>query len=605
MKSKIMWLILSCLLVLSLVLASCDGTKTTKTTSTTVPTTKPTTTLTTTPATKPTTTPTTTTGGKWWDKYGIPQYGGTITFRNNRDPVNFDVAAPTATGADQLALWLETLSNPDMSTDPNLWEMKTTYCPIEYRKGLLAESWEQPDAQTIIFHIRKGIKWQDKAPVNGREFTAYDVEYHYNRIFGLGKYGFTTPTPYGKAETSFALLTSVTATDKYTVVFKWKEQSPDMLYGLIDTPAISNIVPREPVDLYGSMQDWKRAVGTGPWILDDYVSGSSLSMIRNPNYWQYDDRYPQNQLPYADKLKMLIIPDDATALAALRTGKIEVMRDIGWEKAKSLAQTNPMLLQATLPATGPSLEFRVDKAPFTDLRVRTALQMAIDLKEIATSYYGGTVDSTPVGLVHPVIKDYYTPFDQWPKEVQAGYTYNPEGAKKLLAEAGFPNGFKTNLVVPTNQDLDLMQVIKAYFLKIGVDMEIRVMDATSFTAFTFAWKHDQISARTPGATGLAYDPNRLFTRRYSKHTVNLTQNNDAFYDGLYEKFTTSMDQAERTKLVKQAMMYAVAQHWAVNILPTVNYCIYQPWFKGFQGESTGVDYSRYWIDSGLKKSLGY
>jgi peptide/nickel transport system substrate-binding protein len=600
MKSKILWLILSCLLVLSMILASC-GTKTTPTTTqTTVPTTKPTTTLTTTP----TTTATTTTGGKWWDQYGIPQYGGTITFRNNRDPVNFDVAAPTATGADMLGIWLETLSDPKWSTDPNLWEMKTNYIPNEYRKGLLAESWEQPDFQTVIFHIRKGIKWQNKAPVNGRDFTATDVEYHFNRIFGLGKYGFTAATPYGKAETSFALLESVVATDKYTVVFKFKTPSPDMLVALIDTPAIANIVPREPVDLYGSMQNWKVAVGTGPWILDDYVSGSSLSMIRNPNYWQNDDRYPQNQLPYADKLKLLIIPDDATTIAALRTGKIEVLRDIGWEKAKSLAQSNPILVHNTLPATGPSLEFRVDKAPFTDLRVRTALQMAVNLKEIATNYYGGTVDPTPVGLVHPVIKDYYTPFDQWPKDVQAGYTYNHEGAKKLLAEAGFPNGFKTNLVVPTNQDLDLMQIIKSYFLAIGVDMEIRVMDPTSFTSFTFAWKHDQISARTPGATGLAYDPNRLFTRRYSKHTVNLTQNNDAYYDGLYQKFTTSLDEAERTKLVKDAMLYAIAQHWAVNILPTVNYCISQPWFKGFHGENSG-DYSRYWIDSSLKKSLGY
>jgi hypothetical protein len=126
MKSKITWLVLSCLLVLSMVLASC-GTKTTPTTTTTTtPTTKPTTTTITT--TKPTTTPTTTTtGGKWWDKYGVPQYGGTITFRNTGDPVYFDVTQTTATGVDQLGLWLETLSGADIATDPSLWEMKTTY----------------------------------------------------------------------------------------------------------------------------------------------------------------------------------------------------------------------------------------------------------------------------------------------------------------------------------------------------------------------------------------------------------------------------------------------------------------------------------------------
>ncbi len=398
-------------------------------------------------------------------------------------------------------------------------------------------------------------------------------------------YGFTTATPYGKSETEFGLIKSVTATDKYTVVFKWQQPSIGMLYAILDTPAISNIIPREPVDLYGSMQNWKNAVGTGPWILDDYVSGSSLSMSKNQNYWKYDDRHPENKLPYADKLKLLIIPDSATALAALRTGKIDVMTSLSWQTGLSLSKTNPKLLQATVPQTGVSLEFRCDLKPYNDIRVRTALQMAIDLNDIAKNFYGSTVPSTPVGLVHPVIKDFYTPFDQWPKDVQAGYIYNPEGAKKLLADAGYPSGFKTNVVMPStsSENIDLMQVIKAYFLKIGVDMEIRVMDSVSFNTFVSASKQDQISARSPGATGLAYDPDRLFTRRYSKHTVNMTHNNDAYYDGLYEKFTASLSDAERSTLVHEAMMYAVAQHWAVNILPTVGYNLYQPWFKGYQG----------------------
>jgi len=86
----------------------------------------------------------------------------------------------------------------------------------------------------------------------------------------------------------------------------------------------------EAVKMWGDVNDWHHAIGTGPFILKDFVSGSAATLVSNPNYWGYDERYPQNKLPYIDTLKVLIIPDQATALAALRTGKVDV---IGWDFA--------------------------------------------------------------------------------------------------------------------------------------------------------------------------------------------------------------------------------------------------------------------------------
>ena len=186
MKIKYFWLILSCLMVLTLVLVSC-GTKTNTTITSTTSTTKTT-------------------------DMGTPKYGGTITYQVTTGPARFD---PYNTNVEQAqCLYFETLGVADLTIDRKLCPFIGGYIPMEYTTGQLAESWERPDLKTVIFHIRKGIHWQDKEPVNGREFTAYDVEYHYHRMFGLGS-GFTSRSPFQTAA-SYDLMQSVTATDKYT-----------------------------------------------------------------------------------------------------------------------------------------------------------------------------------------------------------------------------------------------------------------------------------------------------------------------------------------------------------------------------------------------------
>jgi peptide/nickel transport system substrate-binding protein len=602
MKKRTGWMFLVCLTLVSVVLASCA--KSTPTTMT-IQTTTPITTIITKPTTTTTqaTTPVTTTGN-WWDKFGTPQYGGTIIIRTTTDVASFD---PYFTGSNYAghliqSLYMEMFGALDWTVDRKIWDFKTRWRPPPYRAGLLAESWEQPDLQTVIMHVRKGVNWQDKPPMNGRELIADDIAYHYNRIFGLGGYGFTKKSPYVTQE-MYAPMASVTATDKYTVVFKWKLASLEMLPTLLNEFGPANIEAPEVVKQYGDVNDWRRAVGTGPFILKDFVSGSSVIAIKNPNYWGYDERYPQNRVPYVDEVKFLIIPDDATAFAALRTGKVDLIETLTWQQAQSLGRTNPDIVQVKIPAPGQSLELRVDKAPFTDIRVRKALQMAVDLKTIAQSFYGGYVDSTPAGLFQ-LAPGYYYPFADWPKELQAEYTYNPAGAKKLLVEAGFPQGFKTNVVTAASYDIDLLEVLKSYFTQIGVDMEIRVMDPVSFTAFTRGGKHDQMVA----AASVAYpgEPTVGWSRRYSTHTTNPTFNNDLVYDAMYNKWNTSLDAVERRQLMVDADKYAITQHWAVNILPLSTYNIFQPYFKGYSGEAylTGFCFARFWVDQSLKKTMG-
>ena len=598
MKSKIFWLMLSCLMVLSMVLASCG----TKTTPTTTPTTKPTTTSTFTPTSTPTTTPTTTATGNWWDVYGVPQYGDTITIRWSADPTSFDVyfrGSGDASGA-------EPLFRRNTSIDPKIWDFTTKFNDPKYNTSNLADSWEMPDLATLILHMHPGVHYWDRAPMNGREFNADDVVYNFHRLLGIGS-GFSKPTPYTGLGLAMPTVTSVTAPDKYTVVFKASKPSLPMYFEPSDPYNVWSPIQggREIVEKYGDLTVWSHCVGTGPFMIIDYVSGSSISFIKNPNYWNNDSRYPQNKLPYADALKYLIIPDDATALAALRTGKIDLIENLSLRQSKSLSQTNPELKQLTRPLNpSVALGMRVDKAPFTDIRVRKAMQMAMDLKTIAATYYGGVVDPTPIGLIYPGYTGYCTPYSEWDADVKAGYAYNPDGARKLLTEAGFPKGFKTNMVATPIYDLDIFEVIKSYLAAIGIDMTIQVMDNTAYTAFLRAEKQDALFVDRAAAP---ITPYVSIQYRRSKQAYDYVHAADPIYDNFYDKAQSTTDKDEQRSLIKQADYEAIKQQWVVCLPLQISYCVYQPYLAGgYTGQQTmGSDIlSRFWIDLKLKRAMG-
>ena len=152
------------------------------------------------------------------------------------------------------------------------------------------------------------------------------------------------------------------------------------------------------VDKYGDMKDWKNSVGTGPYMMTDFISSSSLTYSRNPNYWQMDPLHPKNQLPYPDGYKELIITDSSTQQAAFRTGKIDIMSNMSggltYDDFQAILSTNPKSQYVETSGSHPALWGRMDKTdlPFKDIKVRQALNMAINKQDIVDSYYKGHAD---------------------------------------------------------------------------------------------------------------------------------------------------------------------------------------------------------------------
>ena len=548
----------------------------------------------------------------WWDKLGKPQYGGTMNLRFPSNIVNFD-PYNEAQLTQIFWAWMESMANGDWTLDPASFDYKIFLSPNQYRKGQLAESWEFTDPKTFVVHLRKGIHWQDIPPVNGREFTADDVAYHYHRLFGLGSG--LKPSPWHSTVPAYRNLVSVTAVDKYMVVFKWKIANPDLvmvsLFGVNPTQVFE---AREAVEKWGDLEDWHHAIGTGPFILKDFVSGSSATLVKNPNYWGHDERYPQNKLPYVDKVKILIIPDNNKALEAMRAGQIDLLVPVSLQDAQAMRRTNPEIVQIPLPfSVTVSVDPRVDKAPFTDIRVRKAMQMAIDLPAIAKDYYHGLVEPYPAVFSSRDVKGLGFPYDEWPQDLKDEYAYNPIAAKQLLADAGYPNGFKTNVVADTAGDMALLKIVQSYLAQIGIDMEIRPMDPAAWNDFVIlGHKHDQMSQRQMRPQGYTFEPIRMMHGLQAGHSTH-QMINDPMCDTFYPRALAARNVDEAKQIYREANEYLTRQHFSISLLQPKSFALCQPWFKGYNGQFGSVtlaavlsfDLGRYWIDQKLKTSLGY
>lgn len=521
----------------------------------------------------------------WWDKFGPPKYGGTITIPSASLMPAFD--ASKLPGLVRNSLWFEPIFFHDWTLDRKIWDFKG-FIPLEYWQGQLAERWDYPDMQTMIIHVRKGVKWQNKPPVNGREFTAKDLEYHFHRIFGLGS-GFTKPSPFYMP--FIANIESATANDKYTLVIKFKNSSITAK-SLIEIPI--RIQAQESVEAEGGLTDWTKAVGTGPWILKDFITGHSMVFEKNPDYYIFDERHPENRTPYLDRFNLVSIPDIATQLAAVRTGKIDYLADVPLQQSISLAKTNPEILQAKIPAASLNIDIRTDTKPFNDIRVRKSLEMSIDRQAIANGYYNGIVDGKPTGLISPDSQKGYTlPFDEWPADLKEGYSYNIEKARALLTEAGYPNGFKTNVVASSFADLELLEVIKSQFMELDVDMEIKVMERTAQEAFIQGGKHDQMATTGAGGGGGGAPPWRSLQLRSSNNRFNAAHVDDPVMNEFIKKTTTITDLEELKKTCIEADIYALSQYWNITVCPSAVFNVYQPYLKGYSGESAFEYYGQY------------
>jgi len=626
-KKGTLWGLITLLIVASMILASCSSSTTattaTTTSSTTITTTTtttattslgPTTTSTATSTTSVTVTASTTSTGNWWDTLGAPQYGGTMTVNDSTDPGLWDPNGGSILSSLEF-LYMDSLFGADWTANPSVQNYQLSYWDESYVTGDLLSDWEFNTPGVLTMHVRKGVYWQNLPPVNGRELTSADILFHMNRMAGLGS-GYTASVAYYVADAWVAQIKSVAAPDNWTVVMTFGTQNPEFIFENMEAPGCDCTIENpEAVQAYTTpgnpeLTNWRNAVGTGPFILTDFVDNSSATFVRNPNYWATDERHPANRLPYVSNLKILIIGNLATAEAAMRAGKIDIMDTIPTNDAVNMKKTNPTMNEIAVPlGNGLCIDPRDDLAPFTNLNVRIALQEAINLPQIASQYFGGGCDPSPLPLTSNFMPGWGYPYSTWTAAQQAQYAYSPTNAKALLAAANFPNGFTTDITVDSSAPYqDLIQILQSEFAAINVNMSITLMAHSQFSAFVVTGHHETgLCYRTSGSLGLGYYPIRQLMKFQTGGSSNDMMVSDPKIDGWYASAmnATSVDQIKQ--IVHDENVYVINQNFLLSLVQPYAFFLCQPWLKGFNGQygSTcgtvgpllGFQYeSRYWID---------
>jgi len=477
----------------------------------------------------------------------------------------------------------------------------------------IADSWEYSEDGTIIFHIHKGAHFWNKAPVNGREITADDVVYSINRQWSAPT-GFHTVS-WGAVNRP----TSIKALDKWTVEIK---VNPDMVGMHLDqTGAFLYIEPHEVIEKYGNANDWHNIVASGPFMITDYVPGSAITFSRNPSYWGVDPNHPENQVPYVDGMKRLIIPDSSTRLAALRTGKIDYLQALSIDDFKLIHQQHPEMLTQNIYGHPNFLVARVDKPelPFADLRVRQAMNLALNQQEILDGFYDGQgeVLSWPWYSWKTNAKA-YIPLKDLPAEpttpdsrcgAQELFGYNPTKAKQLLAEAGYPDGFKTHIACTTTQ-VDLLSICKEQLSEVGIDMELQVMEQGVFNSYLRGRKHDEMIVTGGKFYFLPWFYYEVRKENFDNCAYYENPRTRASYEACQK--TVMKDEAESWRLLKEITPFMIEQCVMGGYLPvSYTYDMWWPWLQNWyaatrMGQWEPEANTWYaWVDSEMKRSMGY
>jgi peptide/nickel transport system substrate-binding protein len=470
-----------------------------------------------------------------------PKRGGVLRLTVQADPLHFD-PHQTISFVTMVPLSLVYSRLVKVKAGPSVRPM--TY-PIEPD---LAESWTQQNDTTYVFKLRKGVRWHPKPPVNGRELTADDVKYTYERFLTI------TGNP---NKPVLEYVDRIEAVDKHTVKFTLKEPNAWFLDLLASTSTW--IVAKECVEKFGDLKKVESVVGTGPWMLERWEPNVKLVYVRNPNYFVPG-------LPYADGVDMLIDKDPSSRLATWLSGKTdfgpEYQHAVRWLDAPLARQRKPGLQTAEYTwLTSGSTGFKLANPPFGDLRVRRALGRATNVAEVFESLAFSQGHWTPNPIVPAAFAEWSIPIDQLGPEGKKLYEFNTAEAKRLLAEAGHPNGFKTTVEAPAavyGPDFDDFVAITVKNWKAaGIDADLKLKEYGAFISSTIFGKFD---AMFIGLRGAWADPEAYFYRWFMPgQPLNVWGVNDPKLIDMIKLQRRTFDVAKRKQVVFDIQRYLADQ----------------------------------------------
>jgi peptide/nickel transport system substrate-binding protein len=355
----------------------------------------------------------------------------------------------------------------------------------------LAERWDiSKDGLVYTFHLRKGVKFHDGAP-----FNAQAVKFNLDRVKNQGfqyfySRGFTT------LNQDYKWIKDYRAKDDYTLEITLQEPFSSFLRLLAHRNCI--IISPDSVKKYGNDEVGKYPSGTGPFVLEKR-EGYNIFLKRNPDYW--------GKKPNLERVIIRAIPESGARYAALMQGEIDVDFFVNPDNVKDI-QTNPRfeLVLPNQPHTW-YIALNMKHTPTQYLKVRQALQHAVDMQTIIKSIYPGNSAMSLHGPL-PVGNPAYNP------QMNSPYSYDPYKAKALLKEAGYGSGVEMRFAYPTSgisfmAATQMMEMIQGYLLKVGVKAVLEPVEYRAFLQLIRPGVTDKLSGFVIGWQSICADPYML------------------------------------------------------------------------------------------------
>ncbi len=404
----------------------------------------------------------------------------------------------------------------------------------------LATSWDiSTDPHSITFHLREGVTFHD-----GTAFNAEAVKFNIDRILDPA----TMATP----RSSFTVIDSVDALDELTVRFNLKHPwgaGPNMLAergGVMSSPTA--------IAKFGKEYGWNVS-GTGPFELDKVVTGTSVHMVRNENYWGTDEE--GNRLPYLDEVTIRVIRDQTVLAAALRTGEIDVAylpyKDVSTFENDSRFQIESM--------EGGNVAFvmcfNLDMPPFDNVDVRRAVSYATNPEAINKTIFFNQAVVADSGM-WPTGSFGHNP------DVERPY-YDLDKAREYLRAGGKPDGFEFTVVTWNHPMISpSAEVVRDMLKKIGITMNIEVFNAKAATeAFFHARKYPMFMSQWSRYP----EPDWLASLAYkSDGWYNAANLERPDVDRLVERGASLYDPAERKAVYRELDALILDEAWFLPLL---------------------------------------
>jgi len=309
----------------------------------------------------------------------------------------------------------------------------------------LAESWEVLSDTQIQFNLREGVTWHDGSP-----FTADDVKFTFDRILNPD-----APTKVSTWITS--IVSGVTVVDDHTIILEMpKPYAP--IYGRLE---VVKIIPKAAFEAMGEEAFGQSPVGTGAYVFDEWKQGEYIRMVANEDWWGWVDRETRPDVVIRKSL-----PEGFTRYAMLEGGEADIVGQIPPERIDGINAADGLRIETVASTRGFFVGMNTWEPPFDDVRVRQAMNYAIDKQLIVDVILGGQA------TVHPgvcTLADFGYCGDCFM------YEYNPQKARDLLEEAGYPDGFTVTLWSPRGKyikDLETSEAIAGQLAEVGITVEV-------------------------------------------------------------------------------------------------------------------------------------